>query len=84
MKSTTIGIASAVGMAVVILLAQRLTDSTADTFALGQQAELKRIIGEVIDEKHRLDDGTTYSAALSHLVTDMAVVKEQVDALSED
>ena len=83
-KLTFVGIGGAVVMAVVILLAQRFTNSTADTYEAGQEAKLRLIIGAVIDEKQELDDGSTYGAALSRLVVDVAVIKEQVSALSEE
>ena len=83
-KITLVGVGSAVAMAIILLLAERFTTSTADSIDLGKEAAQKQLIEQVMDEKLRLDDDTTYGAALSHLLITQAVMAQQLDALSEE
>ena len=86
-KLTLVGIGSVVATAIVVLLAERLTNSTVDTISAGQVAAQKTLIAEVLTEIQQVDiDGETYTygQALNKIATTQAVMVNQLDALSEE
>ncbi len=86
-KVTLVGVGSAVVMAIVLLLAERFTDSTVDTITAGQRADDRALIKEVLEETQMVDiEGQTYTygQALNKIATTQAVMVNQLEALSEE
>ena len=86
-KLSLTAIGSAVAMAVIILLAQKFTNTTVDTIEAGQDAATIAQISAVLDKKMVVDingETMTYGQTLSRIATNQAVMQSQIAALIED